>query len=77
MTAKRKRAVSTPGPSAMVSDEKSEQAPSLPDETAAASSHFQRRGWFGMVLVVAVYVTASLVAQLLLDAWWRLVERGD
>jgi hypothetical protein len=76
MTAKRKRAVSTPRPPAMVPDEKSGH-PVPGHETAVASSRFQRRGWFGMVLVVAVYVTASLVAQLVLDAWWRLVERGE
>lgn len=58
----------------MVPDEKSGRVPS-PFETAGSSP--RGRGSFGLVLAVAVYMTASLVSYLLLETFWRLVDEAD
>lgn len=59
----------------MVSDEKSGQAPSLPDETAAASPRGER-GWFGLVIRGAFLFSAAVLVELVLAAWWRYVDEA-
>jgi hypothetical protein len=60
----------------MVPDEKSGPAPLGPRETATASPR-RGRGWFELVVLCAVYITASIAAQLLLAAYYSFLDKDD
>ena len=71
MTPKRKRAVNAP-------DELKDPSPSgnhTPEQPAELDEKRSgERGFVGLVLRVCVYFTLGMVAELLLTAWWRLID---
>lgn len=75
MTAKRRRAVSAADPGPIPAGFSVHEAALTP--APAPAPRAARRGWFDLVVLVAVYTTASLVVQLLLAAWYRLRDEDD